>query len=215
MSKFRILGAIALVALFLGIGLVLQMPTYIKLLKGDVVNYNTAAAHAIQDGDVVEGIVDAALGACAEEYETNFGIRTSDDSTKLYYVLWMDNDNFIVYETGNKEQFNQLDAITTNTEKYLDALEAGDETASLDVTMKIQGVAKDLPKDIEGYFHEWYGTDDSTYSSRCEGVMITNTAFDRVGTMVFIGAGCILVAIILGVVLLVLWRKEKNSNYGY
>lgn len=214
MSKFRVLGAIALVALFVGIGLVLQMPTYIKLLKGDTVSINSVPAHTLENGDVVEGLVDAALGCCAEEYETNFGIRTSDDSSKLYYVLWLDNDNFIVYETGNKDQYTKLDQITESTYDYLDAMEAGDENAMLNVTMELEGVVKKLPSDIEGYFQEWYD-DDATFSQRCEGVMITNTNFDNVGTMVFVGAGCILVAIILGIVLLVLWRKEKNSNYGY
>ncbi|MDD5946480.1 MAG: hypothetical protein PUC41_01600 [Oscillospiraceae bacterium] len=215
MAKFRILGAIALVALILGIVSLTDMPHYIKYLKGDVINYNTAAAHTLKDGDLVEGVVDAALGCCAEEYETKFGIRTSDDSSKLYYVLWMDNEQFIVYETASKAQYTKLDEITSSTEKYLDALEAGDENAALNVTMQIQGVVETLPSDIEGYFHEWYGTNDSTYSSKCEGVMITNTNLDKLGTSVFIGAGSILVAIILGVVLLVLWRKEKNSNYGY
>ncbi len=215
MAKFRVLGAIALVAVIMGVVLLTGIPNYIKYLKGDIVDYNTVAAHTLKDGDLVEGMVDGALGCCAEEYETNFGIRTSPDSSKLYYVLWMDNSQFIVYETANEDQYNQLDAITDNTEKYLDALEAGDQNASLDVTMQIQGVVKDLPSDIEGYFHEWYGTDDPDYATQCEGVMITNTKFDRLGTSVFIGAGCVLVAIIVGVVLLVLWRKEKNSSNAY
>lgn len=214
MSKFRVLGAIALVALFVGIGLVMQMPTYIKLLKGDTISINSVPAHTLEKGDVVDGIIDASLGCCAEEYETNFGFRTSDDSTKLYYVLWLDNDNFIVYETGSKEQYTKLDAITDSTYDYLDAVEAGDENAALNLTMEIEGVVEKLPSDIEGFFKEWYD-DDATFSQRCEGVMITNANFDRVGTMVYIGAGAILLAIVLGIVLLVMWRKEKNSNYGY
>lgn len=215
MTKFRVLGGIAVVALICGIVLLTNMPSYIKFLKGDIVDYNTVTAHTLKDGDLVEGVVDAALGCCAEEYETTFGIRSSDDSTKLYYVLWMDNSQFIVYETASKSQYTKLDAITDATDEFLSALEAGDENASLNTTMTIQGVAKDLPSDIEGYFHEWYGSDDPDYATQCEGVMITNTNFDRLGTSVFIGAGCVLVAIILGVVLLVLWRKEKNAVAEY
>lgn len=211
MKKIRVLGSIALVALIVGIVLLTDMPSYIKFLKGDIVDYNTVAAHTLKKGDLVEGVVDAALGCCAEEYETTFGIRSSDDSTKLYYVLWMDNSQFIVYETASNAQYTKLDAITDATDQYLSALEAGDENASLNTTMTMQGVVKDLPSDIEGYFHEWYGSDDPDYATQCEGVMITNTNFDHLGTSVFIGAGCVLVAIVLGVVLLVLWRKEKNA----
>lgn len=215
MKKFRILGSIALVALIMGIVLLTNMLDYIKYLKGDIVDYNTVTAHTLKNGDLVEGVVDAALGCCAEEYETTFGIRSSDESTKLYYVLWMDNSQFIVYETANKQQYTQLDAITDATDQYLSALEAGDENASLNQTMQIQGKVEKLPSEIEGYFHEWYGTDDPDYATQCEGVMITNCSFDGFSTTVFIGAGCVLVAIILGVVTLVLWRKEKNAVAEY
>lgn len=223
MSKFRVLGAITLVAAIMAVAFLLRIPTYVKLLKDDVISINEVAKNGLEKGDVVDGIADYSLGCVAEEYETNFGIRTSDDSTKLYYVLWLDNENFILYETANKNQYDLLETITEETYAYLDSMAVYEESGDMNdlvvptTTLEIEGVVSEIPSEIEGYFKEWYDEvfGDGEYAAYCEPVMISNTNFDSVGTMVYIGAGCAVVAIILGVVMLVLWRKEKNDSYGY
>lgn len=223
MSKFRILGSIALVAAIMAVAFLMRIPTYIKLLNDDIISINEVEKNGLKKGDVVDGIADYSLGCVAEEYETNFGIRTSDDSTKLYYVLWLDNENFILYETANKKQYDLLETITEETYAYIESSAVYEESGDLadlvipTTTMEIEGVVSKIPSEIEGYFEEWYNEafGDGEYASYCEPVMISNTNFDSIGTMVFIGAGCAVVAIALGIVLLVLWRKEKNSNYGY
>ncbi len=214
---------LALICLFVGIGCLTKLPAYLDIKGGKTVNFNEAAAHSFKKGDVVEGTIDYALGAIAEEYETNFGIRTSDNSTKLYYVLWMDNDNFVIYETASSAEYDILDKISDETYTYLESAANYGQSGSIDdleppiSTLQLEGTVKKMTSEVETIFKEWYDEsfDDGAFDTYCEPLMISHMEFDNLGLFVFLGIGAIVLAILFGVIALIIWRKEKNAMYGY
>jgi hypothetical protein len=86
-------------------------------------DFNTLSQSELKDGLIVKGTIDMALDVYAEEYETTVGIRTSDDSEKLYYLVpvYDEDENgyitfkyLITYEAEPKE-FDTMDEIIENT----------------------------------------------------------------------------------------------------
>lgn len=198
MKNVRNFFILAVVFFCVGIPFALDIPTYLKMKNGDIVNLDEVEAFALERGDVVEGNVNRVLGCCAEEYTTNFGIRTSDRSDKLYYVIWLNNDNFIVYCTSSSSDYTKLDQITEETYAYLESLATYDETKDYEdlqlpaTELKIQGTVSKLPSNIEGFFREWYqeAVDEEygSFDECCEPLMITHARLGNLKTTIMIGA---------------------------
>ena len=218
MQKLRILGGITLVAICAAVVMLMEIPTWLKYKKGDIKDFSAVAAGELKSGDLVRGTIGATLGACAEEDSTTYGVRTSSKSNKLYYVLWMDNDNFILYETGSDAEFKTLDKIADEYDAYLTSMDEAEKSGDYaDVVqpkteMQFEGKVEKTPSKIQGYFKEWFD-DDSTFSTRTETVMISRADFDRFSTTVYIGFGCALLAIVMGVLTFIVWRRERSGGY--
>lgn len=222
-KKVRVCAMLTLVLLIMGGVFLSDIPAWLKYKKGDIKDYNQVKAGELQKGDLVRGTIDQVLGACAEEYKTSYGVRTSDKSSKLYYVLWMDNEQFVLYEASGGS-FEKLDKITDETVAYYkslaDAKDSGDlsEVVQQNETMEFEGRVVALPSKIEGYFKEWYDEtfDDNEFSTSIEKVMIRPVKFDRLQLLVILGFVFALLGIV-GIVLTVLvWKREKNNQpYGY
>ncbi len=203
-SVFSTLGIICLVAAFVTL---LDLPTYIKVWTDKVMELEAVGENELQVGDVVKGSIDTVLGPCAEMYETNYGVRTSDESSKLYYIIMLNNDKCVLYEAASKIEYNTLDRITDETYDYYESLadyaESGDP---LDIvqgctTMDIQGKVKKIPSEIEGYFREAYGEIfDDTFEEGAEAIMISGMKFDNFVIMTIIGG----VSVVLGIVFFIL-----------
>ena len=221
MKLVRFLLALALVLGCIGAVLMTDIPAWLKYRRGEIRDFNTVAAGELKKGDLVAGTVYMSLGPCAEEYSTTYGVRTSDNSSKLYYVLQMDNDQLIVYETSASEDYTALDRISQETYDYYESLLEGEELGDMSgvkmpaATLRIEGRVADLPSDIRGWFKELYDRtfDDSDFDSATEHVMIERLALDRLGMLVIIGAVCAVCAIGLLVLTVILWRRKKAAEY--
>ena len=224
MSKaVKTLIMIALVCVFVAIGMLTRIPAYLSVKNSKTVNFNEAEAHSLKKGDMVEGTIDYALGAIAEEYETNFGFRTSSDSTKLYYVLWMDNDNFVIYETASSTEYDILDKITDETYSYLESAANYGQSGSVDdmdppvTTLQLEGTVRKMSSEVKDIFKEWYDEnfDDGAFDTYCEPLMISHTEFDNLLLFIYIGIFALALAVLFGIIAIIVWRKEKNAMYGY
>ena len=217
LKKTKLCATILLVAVCFAVALLTNIPAWLKYKKGDIKDLDTVAAGELQTGDLVRGTVNAVLGACAEEYSTKFGIRTSSSSSKLYYVLWLENGNMILYETGNKSEYDILDKISEETEDYYDSYQKVQESGNIEdlklptTTFQLEGRITKPSSKIEGFFKEWYG-DDAEFAANTERVMITRANFDGMGTTVYIGFGAGVLAIIMAVVTLIVWKREREGS---
>lgn len=219
MKLGRFLLSLALVAACVAAVLLTDIPAWLKYKKGDVKDYNLAEAGELKKGDLVQGTVDMSLGPCAEEYNTTYGVRSSDNSSKLYYVLWMDSDQLIVYETSASSDYAALDRIADETVNYFKTLNEGVELGDMagvqlpTSTLEIQGRVTELPSDIKGWFKELYDKafEDDDFEKSAEPVMITRVQLDRLGMLVIIGAGCAVLAIVLLAAGIAVMRREKAN----
>ena len=101
----KVLLVVFVMMFFIGIILVTDFGKMQKYKNNEVTDLANLGYRQMQTGDLVTGKVDYVLDTVAEEYETKFGIRTSDDSTKLYYIISLPN-SYAVYETSNKEEYD-------------------------------------------------------------------------------------------------------------
>ena len=154
-----------------------------------------------------------------EETNTTFGIETSKRTTKQYYAVYMYNDMYVAYETGNAEQIAQLEKLADECQKYYESIESAyteneDEPDLSGVVqpsteVKFEGTVKELPSDLDGLFREWYG---EGYDDDVEKVLITRADFGRMRYLIYFGIGAAVLGIILLVVTVIVWRKEKTEN---
>lgn len=222
-KKTKVFGTIALVLACLGVMLLMDIPQYLKYKNNEITNMNDENL-VLNKGDLIQGTVDMALGAAVEEYSTNFGVRTSKDSSKLYYVIWLDNNNFALYETGNKDDYDTLDKITDETFAFFESQETYEESGDLNdivyptTELEITGRVVNMPSDVRGYFENWYNEsfDDGQFASSTEPLMITNAAFDRFFMLVIVGAVSAVLAVVFLVLTIIFWKKSKeDAVYGY
>lgn len=118
-------------------------------------DFNTLSQDELKDGLIVKGDIDLVLDVYAEEYETNLGTRTDEDSETLYYVVPVHHeddagyiifDYILTYEAGSAD-FKTMDSILEETWS-----EQGGQTVLSVENARIQS----LPGEIKGYFTEWY-----------------------------------------------------------
>ena len=222
-KKTKFFGITAIVCICLAITMLSNIPAYLQFKNNEITDLNNESL-VLNKGDLIEGDVDMVLGAAVEEYSTNFGVRTSKDSSKLYYVIWLDNNRFALYETGNKEQYEKLEKLTDETFDYFDSKDVYEESGDIDdlklpeSTMHLTGRVTSMPSDVKAYYVEWYNdaVGDSDFSSRTETLMITNADFSRFGMIVIVGAVSAALAVLSLILTLVFYKKSKaDSNFGY
>lgn len=224
MSKVRVLGTITMVCLCFAVVFLMDIPQFLKYKKGDIKDFETVAAHELQKGDLVQGVIDYTDGCIAEMETTNktFGVTTSKETTKRYYAVYMYNENYILYETGNQSQYNTLDRLADECEAYYNALAAiygengsGDSTELEQpvTTLSFTGEVKVMPSDLADIFEEWYG---EGFDTECEKYVIANADFSRFSWVIYAGAGAAVLGIIMLVITIMAWKKDKrDQSFGY
>lgn len=221
MSKTRFFLVIALLGLCCGIGTMTYLPQYLKYQKGDIKDFETVAAGELQDGDLVQGVIDFTDGCIAQNEETKstFGIETSKRTASQYYAVYMYNDQYILYETSNQAQYHTLETLANECEMYYESLEevygeGGSENAEdliqPTTTLEFTAVAKKMPNDLSAIFREWYG---EGFEQDCETVMLRNTDFSSLLRNVLIGAGLLVLGVVFMIITIISWRKSKQFSY--
>jgi hypothetical protein len=222
-GKTKTFGIIAIICAAIAVTFLTNIPTWLKYKNNEITDLNSETL-VLTKGDIIECDADYVLGAAAEEYSTNFGVRTSDSSSKLYYVLWLDNNKYALYETGNKDQYATLDKITDETFAFFESQAAYQESGDVEdlklptTKLHITGRVVNMSSEIQGYFREWYNQAfvDNEFDSCTETVMITNAAFDRLGVTVIIGAvGAVLALLFLALTVISFIKGKQGSEYGY
>ena len=124
-------------------------------------DFNTLTEDQLKAGMCVQGVIDLALGVYAESYETELGIRTSDESSSLYYLIPIFDragDGKIRYLFtfhAEPEDFDTLDKIVAQT--------WSGEPITTRLTVD-DGYIGHLPDTIKRYFLEW-AHDDTFYEN--------------------------------------------------
>lgn len=209
----KVLLVVFVMMFFIGIIPVTDFGKMKKYQNNEVTDLANLGYRQMQTGDLVSGKVDYVLDTVAEEYETKFGIRTSDDSTKLYYIISLPN-SYAVYETSNKEEYDTLDKICNETWDYLNS-EDGSAPAPTSSLM-IQGEVKKMDDKVAGYFKDWFKEQadfsDEDFEKNTEVYMISRTKFDGFQRSVYTGIGLAAVGAVGLIVLLVLKIKAKKQS---
>ena len=123
-------------------------------------DFNTLAEDQLESGLFVYGSIDIALDTYAEEYESDFGRRTSDDSTSLYYLVPIYDTadgsmRYLITYKADPEDYETMDKIIAQSWSN-DPL-----TARLDIE---NGQIFSLSDDLKGYFSE-YAHDPTLYEN--------------------------------------------------
>lgn len=225
MSKTKLFGILTMIFACVAVAFLMDTPKFLKYKRGDIKDYNTVAAGELQVGDLVEGTIDFAYDAIAEWTETNsvMGIETSTRTSKQYYPVYMYNQMYILYETGNSEQYATLNRLAEETYAYDEACweiyESGSDDYSSVVrpksTLALTGEVKAMPSgDLQNYFQEWYG---EGFSTDCEtAIIISYSNFDRFSWIIYVGAGSAVLAVVMLVLLIKTAVEEKrNREFSY
>lgn len=207
------------VCLVLSIALLTQLPSWLKWKKGDIKDFNAVKAGELESGDLVRGTIYMTEGAIAEREESHktFGITTSKSTTMQYYTVYMENEQYILYGTGKKEDYTVLERLADGWEKVLEKQKNNEEIAQSDIpseSLTFEGEVRSMPNDLEDIFRKWYG---DGFTTNCEtAVYVARTDFSSYNMTVFIGFGFAGATIILAVVTVILYIKgRKPAKYGY
>ena len=124
-------------------------------------DFNTLTEDQLEAGMSVHGDIDLALGAYAESYETDLGIRTSDESSSLYYLIPIFDRagdgkiRYLITFHAEPEDFDTLDKIVAQT--------WSGEPITTRLTVD-DGYIGRLPDKFKQYFLEW-AHDDMFYEN--------------------------------------------------
>ncbi len=123
-------------------------------------SFNTLPAEKLDTNLMTQGVIDVALGVYAEGYESNLGLRTSDKSTELYYVIPVYDEStmmpsYLITYKATPLEYETLDKVVEQTwmgtgyDNYL--------------TVESAGIAE-LSDELKGYYLEW-ARDPSFYEN--------------------------------------------------
>ncbi len=210
MNKTKIFGTIALVCLCLGGVLLSTFPQFLRYVKGDIRAFEEVAAGELKAGELVHGVIDITDGCIAsnEETKSTFGIETSKRTTALYYSIVGYDDQYMLYETGNTEQYATLDALADECERYY-----SDENADAEEPhsfLEFTAVVRNMPDDLSAIVQECYGND---YVQYFEQVMLVSANFKSYPVNIAIGAAGAVLGIVFLILTIVSWRKSKQFSY--
>ena len=208
MKTVRVLLTLLLLLGILSVVFLTDIPTFMRIKRGQIKDYNTVTAGELQVNDPVRGTVEMTIGACAEK-------KKNSSSTTEYYVLWMPNNRFILYETGKKDDITTLNRMCDEAGKYLKSLGKAKEESNPaavilpETKMEFEGVVAKPSGTVMDYFREYYsqvfGTDD--FDQYAEVVMISQRALSSFNGTVIAGLICAALFVILAVVTIILYRK--------
>lgn len=140
-------------------------------------SFNTLPIEELEHKLYVTGTIDLAIDYYAEEYVENYGVRTSQDSESLYYLIPIyDEDNngyltfkyFITFES-DPDDFDVMERILEQTWSDVP------EMTSLEIE---NGSITNLPDDLKQYLCEWMDTafyEGGTFIDWCAEMNILGT----------------------------------------
>ena len=185
-------------------------PQFLRYVKGDLRAFEEVAAGELKAGELVHGVIDITDGCIAsnEETKSTFGIETSKRTTALYYSIVGYDDQYMLYETGNTEQYATLDALADECERYY-----SDENADAEEPhsfLEFTAVVRNMPDDLSAIVQECYGND---YVQYFEQVMLVSANFKSYPVNIAIGAAGAVLGIVFLILTIVSWRKSKQFSY--
>lgn len=124
-----------------------------KLKETGQPSFNTLDVSGLKAGMIVKGYIDLSFDTYAEEYKAQLGIRTSDKSEALYYLVPIydkedDHINikyFITYEAEPKD-YDTMDTIVKET--------FSDSEVTTKLTVE-NAVIRSMPDDVKQYLIKW------------------------------------------------------------
>ena len=226
MKVSKILGTLTLLLGCIAAVFLTDLPKVIRYRRGDIKDFNMVEFGELQKGDLVKGTIDWTDGCIAEEEETNstFGIETSKRTTGRYYAVYTMNGSYLLYQTGRENEYKKLDQMGDEAEAYYEARTALEESEGEDAdvtlldtpetTMDFTGEVIEMPSDLRPIFEKWYG---EGFEDECEtDIVIRTSNFDRFSWVIYAGAGCAAGALLMLVLTIMAFVKEKrNQQYGY
>ncbi len=226
MRKTKLFGVLTVVLICLAVIFFSDLPKVLKYQRGEVRDFNSVGFGELEKGDLVQGVIDDTDGYIAEMEETNttFGIPTSTHTSKRYYALYTVNHTYVLYATGRESDYDTLDKLAQESAAYYDNLEelyhaqgedADFASVALPETMlEFTGEVEEMPDDLRKIFMEWYG---DGFAQDCEANIVIQTSnFGRFSWVLYAGAGCAVLAVVMLVLTILSLRKEKrDQQYGY
>lgn len=184
-------------------------------------NYNELSYKDVKDGMLVEGEFYYGYGTFAEEYETTYGIRLSDNSEVLYYVVEAGNDEEMetleyryVGFKATPSWFDKMDELTDETDEYF-----LDEDAPEPTPVRFTAKVSDMSDELYGYMEEAFidtGVDASEMDYYIHPVILTPYNEEGYKSYTIVGiVGVALGAVILVGALMVNSKKKKQEDVYY
>ena len=190
-----------------------------------VPSFNEMTEEQFEKAKFVEGDVEFALGAYAETYTTNYGIRTSKKSDTLVYsvVIPTSDENSAIYTSfsASSSFFDRMDKLSDSTFEYLND-ETG--TVSAPTPVHITGKVSKIDSEFYDYLVEYTVNDIELFETEAEAkaslspYIINYYEMGAPGRGFIIGGVMAAIGILLGVIGIALKKKEKaaqESNIGY
>ena len=122
-------------------------------------DFNTLSQEQLKNGLIVQGKIMLSFDTYAEAYETNMGIRSSDKSTQLYYIIPVydvSKDNsidikYFITFMADPKHFDTMDKIVTQTWSDVS------EVSELDLK---NAQIRTLPSNVKQYLDNWANAND-------------------------------------------------------
>ena len=210
---------IAAVLALLAVAFLSEFPKWKQWKHNDIKDFNSVAPGELQPGQLVRGRIDDTYGAIAEREESHktFGITTSKSTTMQYYAVYMDNDMYVLYGTGDSNDYAVLDRIADQMDKLYEKYENGEDISEADLpteSIEFEGEVREMPSDLNNFFQESYG---EGYASDCEtSFYVVRTDYSKYNWIIYVGIACAAGAVIMIVLWVVLLIKgKKKAQYGY
>lgn len=221
MKTLRILRLSFLVMFAVSLVLMLHIPPWLRLQKGNVAKLEDVAFLSLQNNDLVEGKISYVLGCAAAEQNGIWSTELYSEGKKRYYVLWQPSGQMILYATNDANEQLWLEQITTETQKFAESAQIYWETGDYEdlvppvTTLQMQGVVSRLPDDVAEQFAEWCNQQNADYMGNCNTmVYISHTGFHRYKVLSLMGIICLGGSLALGCALLFAeYRRKKQAHH--
>ena len=199
---------------------------FLQIQQHKTVSLQSLSTQSLRAGDYTEGVLDNTDGFIAEQTVQNtvFGFSSAEHSVNRFYVFALPDGTLMVYETGDQQEYDQLDRLADSCEQYqavlLETAEREGAKADLPAVKKPEqnvqttAIVRSMPKKLRNIFSEWYGkVYTGHFSASCEtGYMLVQTDEAAIRRDACISGICAVLSCILLAAAAVLYRREKRIS---
>ena len=220
---------LAVLAVAMGASLFSEVDAYKDIEQNGAPDFNTLSVEQIKEKPYVSGNVEIVLECFAESYTTNYGVRTSDKSDELYYLVAAapsDADGYYDFQylicvKAEPKHFSKMDAILEET--WADNFQGEYTTFELG-TSKVRALGGKLEDIFWEYVEdselvEWLAqsqffrtSDEAEIRSRILPYMIVIGESPASPTTAVIPFVLAAVLLIIGVLLIVKSKAQNTAN---